>query len=197
MKKYPVLIIFILTAVLAHAQLETVTIESIPADIDEFTALRDEIAVTPEGGAAMFVVAMLIYNQDRGLGLDCFTVIFANDETILRKDPDGYKGYSPDLSSMYLIERLNDKPWITNSYVFGTSPASMYQLKALPYAFKFNRNEYSEIKSDIIKVFIYSSGASTPRPVTLLKNNRGIWKVKEFSSLVVGVMEGKIINDDL
>lgn len=197
MNKYILFFLLIISAVSVNAQIKTIEIEKIPVDIDEFTGLRGELAVTPEGGAAMFALAMLIYNQDRDFGLDCFTVILANDGTILKDDPNGYKGYSPGNSSMYLIERLNNKPWISNSYVFGTSPSNMYKLQALPYAFKFIRNKYSVIDSDMIKVFIYSSGASTPRPVTLLENNRGIWKVKEFSSLVLGVREVKIIDDDL
>jgi hypothetical protein len=34
-------------------------------------------------------------------------------------------------------------------------------------------------------VFVWSTGASSARPITLTKNKNGIWKVKGFSSLVV------------
>ncbi len=38
------------------------------------------------------------------------------------------------------------------------------------------------------KVFVACSGAELPRPVTLKKNDQGLWKASEWSSLLVGVM---------
>jgi len=197
MKRIPVLLFFILSAVFTYGQVVTITIESIPENIDEFIELRSELAVTPEGGAAMFALAMLVLEQDSDFAMQCFTVMLANDGTMLKDDPGGYKGYSPGNASMYHIDRLIERPWVSRSYVFGTSPSDNYRLETLPYEFKFIRNKYSEIEPDLIKVFIDCSGAGTPRPVTMQENNRGIWKVKEFSSLSVGVRESKIIDDDL
>ncbi|WP_167882958.1 DUF6935 domain-containing protein [Leptospira barantonii] len=43
------------------------------------------------------------------------------------------------------------------------------------------------------------SGADTPRPVTLKKNAKGVWKAREFSSLLVGIKKPASKNpaDDL
>ncbi len=42
------------------------------------------------------------------------------------------------------------------------------------------------------------TGAATPRPVTLKRNDRGVWKAYEWSSLLVGVRPPVLkIEDDL
>jgi len=38
------------------------------------------------------------------------------------------------------------------------------------------------------KVSVTCSGAELPRPVTLKKNDKGLWKASEWSSLLVGVI---------
>ncbi len=48
-------------------------ITNIPKTIEEFVEMRDRISTTPIGGAASFVVAMIIYTRDIYLGLNCFT----------------------------------------------------------------------------------------------------------------------------
>ena len=49
-------------------------------------------------------------------------------------------------------------------------------------------NPYSGDASEgRLKVFVASSGAASPRPVTLQRNNRGLWKAVEWSSLTLGV----------
>jgi len=33
-------------------------IQGLPANVEEFKLMRDEVAKTPEGGAAMFIIAL-------------------------------------------------------------------------------------------------------------------------------------------
>ena len=97
----------------------------------------------------------------------------------------------------YFLDRLAKNPYWPTSYVEGSSPEENYKVES-PFQFTFTRNKYSEISSDRIKVFIACSGADTPRPITLQKNNRGIWKALEYSSLFVGMRApGKPADDDL
>ena len=46
----------------------TVEIGHLPQSIEEFVALRDRVADTPQGGAAVLTVALLLYAQDQVLG---------------------------------------------------------------------------------------------------------------------------------
>ena len=48
--------------------------DGVPATIEEYVELRNEVATKPEGGAAMFVLAMLMYVADNKPGLWAFTV---------------------------------------------------------------------------------------------------------------------------
>ena len=52
------------------------------------------------------------------------------------------------------------------------------------------------ITDERAKLFVFSSGADSPRPVTVKKNNRGLWKATSYSSLDVGVRPPIVIVDD-
>lgn len=182
---------------LAAQEAVRVEVPLIPADVEEFVALRNEIAVTPEGGAAMFVVAMSAYAKDPDLGMRLFTAILVNDGSMLRDDPAGYGGKAPGNSASYLIRRLDDAPWVASSYWIGTSPENGYTVpEGNPLTTAVSRNPYSVVSETEMRVFVHCTGADSPRPIRLERNNRGVWKVAEFSSLVVGVRPPVEIVDD-
>jgi hypothetical protein len=202
--------ISVLTAVVAIAGLafaktdvpKSVSLDNIPSTIEEFVAMRDEIAVTPSGGAAMFVAAMINYTKDQTLGLQCFTAIMVNDGSLLGDDPKGYGGKAPNKNAMYLIEQLNKYPYAPFSYIAGTTVDDGYALPSAPYTLTITTNKYSanNIGKGEIKVFVATTGGNMPRPLALVVNNKGIWKVKEFSSLVLGLSKvpvNKNNDDDL
>ena len=197
MKKLAAFIMFSLFVQSVFCQMISVEVESMPKNIDEFVALRDSKAVTPEGGAAMFAIAELIYGMDEKFGMQCFSVMLVNDGSMLRSDPKGYKGYAPSASNMFLLKQLDYQNAIAKSYIRGATPEDRYALPDLPYIYDFSSTSRKVLSDHKVKVFISSSGASTPRPVTLEKNDKGLWKVRDFSSLVVGVNEPKVIVDDL
>ncbi|NPV02451.1 MAG: hypothetical protein HPY53_13840 [Brevinematales bacterium] len=198
--------ISVLTAVIAVSGLAfaktdvpmSVSLDQIPSTIEEFIAMRDEIAGTPSGGAAMFVAAMINYSKDQALGLQCFTAIMVNDGSLLGDDPKGYGGKSPNKSAMYLIDQLKKYPYLPNSYINGTTVDDGYTLPSAPYTVTISTNKYSanNIAKGEIKIFVATTGGNMPRPVTLVVNNKGIWKVKEFSSLMVGLSKVPVNNDD-
>ncbi|MCR9143002.1 MAG: hypothetical protein NXI24_12180 [bacterium] len=163
---------------------QSIEIEALPDDPKSFVELRNELAGTPEGGAAIFILAMMKFVEDPEVGEKFMTI--ALDRGNLKKSAKGYKGYRPGNSLQYHLNRLRKLTHLPASYVAGTSPQNGYAAAA-PYRFEFSRNKYSEIKPTRIKVFVACSGASSPRPVTLRRNDRGVWKVAEASSLFVGV----------
>ena len=175
--------LFAATALQAQGP-QSITVDTLPASTDEFVSLRDELAGSPEGGAALFVLAMMKFVEDPELGEQFMTIALDRDN--LTKSNKGYKGYRPGNSLQYHLNRIKNMKHLPGSYVVGTSAANGYQASA-PYRFDFTRNQYSEIKPTQIKVFIACTGASSPRPITLKQNDKGIWKVSEVSSLFVGV----------
>ncbi len=176
----------------------SISIQSeIPSTIDQFIELRDRLAVTPEGGAAVFVVAMNMYVRDNDLGMKAFTL--ALDRSQLMKSTLGYRGWAPAFKYANLIKsELRRKPYIAPSYIQGTSYLSGYALPDVSkWEIAFTVNRFSTISDTERKLFVKSTGADSPRPVYLRKNNRGIWKVYN-DSLILGVRRPEErVDDDL
>ena len=170
----------------------SVRIDKMPATAEEFIALRDEKATTPEGGAAVFVVALLKYAEDEKLGQDFLTI--AIDQKWLMDKNDGYKGKAPGVRYMQALKmRIHDKPYVARSYVQGTSPDNGYELK-FPITIKILEqdgdkaaNAKRKSENGLYKLFVYSTGADRPRPIEVNQNDKGLWKAYNWGSLEAGV----------
>ena len=162
--------------------------------IEEFLAFRDATAGTAEGGAAVLVLAMLIYTEDPDLGHDA--MVIALDAGYLRQDPDGYRGYTLGSSATeYTSRYLQPRPYLARSYLLGTSPENHYEPPET-WTVRLSRNTYSEAIEGRVRLFVSCTGADSPRPVTLQQNNRGVWKAYECSSLFVGIRPPVEVVDD-
>jgi hypothetical protein len=70
----------------------------------------------------------------------------------------------------------------------GSTPENNYSVPMDNIEFSFSSNKYSGDPAEgLTKIYVYCSGAATPRPSTMKRNEKGIWKVKEYSSLYVGI----------
>lgn len=177
-----------------------ITVPALPATLDEFLAFRDAVAQTPQGGAAVMVVALWLYAQapDDPLGEQALTI--AVDRSRLREDPDGYKGWGLGPRDRdHVARQMRTHPHAPRSYVQGTDPALGYRLPDPPFQIRLSKNPYSgDVDAGPYKVFVACSGADSPRPVTLQRNNRGLWKAVEWSSLTMGVKPpASTMDDDL
>ncbi len=186
--------VWVCSAALAGAQSVDVDLPAGVATTEDFLLFRDAAAQSPEGGAAVFVLAMLLFEQDATLGRNA--MVIALDANELRQDPAGYQGYAPgnradDFVSRYLVPR----PYLARSYLLGTSPENGYNPPE-SRAVRLSRNSTSTIAGDQVKVFVSCTGADTPRPITMRRNNRGVWKAYEYSSLFVGVRPPAAVADD-
>ena len=163
-----------------------------PKNVEAFVTLRNAVAVTPEGGAAMFLLALKIYVDNPKLGEKCFVI--SVDKSLL-KEGKVYKAYKLANEDMDLIKRnMDNNKLIPNSYILGSSPENNYKVK-LPYEYKFNVNLLGKAK-DGTKVFIKSSGAENKRQLMVKKNNRNLWKVTTWSSVLIDIKE-PVDDDDL
>jgi len=181
-------------------ELTSVSLGSLPTTMDGFLKARDELSVTPEGGAAVLVVALNLYAAEHGGALGRDALIVAVDRSRLVEDAAGYRGWNLSVRDrQHLVRQIADRPWTPRSYIVGTAPASGYALPEPPYAVGLSRNPHVDsTQTDRVKVFVASTGAASPRPVTLQCNNRGIWKAVEWSSLTVGVVPpASAVDDDL
>jgi len=180
---------------------KTITINSMPNTVEDFLKLRNQIAKTPEGGAAIFIVAMMKYSEDVKMGSKFFTIALARRNISRGRGSDEslYKGFKPARHLNYHLRRFRKKtaahwPFL---YVQGAKPSNGYATST-PYTFNMSRNKYSgKESSGKVKVFVECYGVR-PRPMKLVKNNRGYWKALNVSSFWMGsVRPAQNIDDDL
>lgn len=164
-----------------------VQIDQLPRSVADFVTLRDRIATSPQGGAAVMVVALLLYTQDEEFGQQCLAA--AVDRGRLVKGSQGYQDQQLNARDMQLIRtQIAAHPYLPRSYVQGATPENGYRLPDPPYRFDFAYNPHSgNPDSGVYKPFVVCSGASSPRPVTMRRDSGGIWKAHEWSSLVVDI----------
>ncbi len=177
---------------------ESFTLESIPQSLEEFVALRDEIADNPKGGVAMMIVAMKVYAEDEELGTKLFTIALDRSALIRSVSKPNYKNYIPSTQSMYFIRQIATHPYLAGIYIEGTKAKTAYVLpQKPPYILRFAQATVSD--KDEITLYVVTTSGNRPRPVKLKKNNRGIWKAIGFSSLFVGAMKAPKyqVDDDL
>lgn len=154
------------------------TVSSFPKTADEFKTFRDQTATTPQGGALVFAVALNVYGSDAKLGAQFLTLCLDMDrltdgeEGVSGKQPSGLRDFK---------DRNGAKPHIARSMFAGTKPENGYELPAFPLQLTF-QDRPETIKDTEAKVFIVTSGADTPKPLQLRKNDKGIWKANEWSS---------------
>jgi hypothetical protein len=173
-----------------------VSIHQLPQSIEEFVALRNQVAQTPAGGAAIMIVALHVYAGDPALGQQCLTI--AVDRGRLEEAADGYKGWRLRRSDMQRIARqIQNQPYLPCSYIQGAAPENGYTLPEPPYSMCFATNPYSgDPDSGTFKVFVACSGAASARPVTLKRNDHGLWKASEWSTLIVGIQAPRQVQED-
>jgi hypothetical protein len=91
-----------------------ITFESFPKTVEEFITIRDANATTPEGGAACWALALLMYSDaslDPLIGLSC--LIASVDLNSLSKSTNpktSYKGYAISNNDLYLLSKVRVRP---------------------------------------------------------------------------------------
>lgn len=162
---------------------EEAQLDALPSDLESFIVLRDGLSRSPEGAAASFLAAILLYGDNKGLGEACVLRCLAADSGLIVEGPS----LSP--RARFFLEQLSDRPWIALSYITHCNPEDSYAVPPLPWRFALSRNRYSPGKDGALTLYVASSGASSPRPLELAKTDQGYWRVRSFSSLVCGVKE--------
>lgn len=159
----------------------TVTIPAIPRDLDDFSLLARRLSATPQGAAALMVLALEEFTRDGALGSAMIGIACGGN--------DGGDGAGARTLSLVRMQ-LEKQPFSPRSYFDGTSPSDGYALPDAPPAMTFTSNDYSgDEGSGRFKVFIRCSGADSPRPVTCMQQEDGTWAALEWSSLLLGVRD--------
>ncbi|PJZ56305.1 DUF6935 domain-containing protein [Leptospira barantonii] len=199
------LLLFVLLCALVpfgiYSQTESVNVSaaSWPKDLTSFESFRNEQSVTPQGALISLIAALDLYSKNKEEGIKALILVV--DSSHLTQDANGYKGFSLNRNLIDLVKRqIEQHSYLIGSYLPGSSASNGYVPNNPPYSFTITANRFSGTEeSGQRKLFVPSSGADTPRPVTLKKNAKGVWKAQEFSSLLVGIKKPATKNpaDDL
>jgi hypothetical protein len=179
-----------------------VTIDKIPKTLDEFKAMRDKLASSPQGGIVVYLVGHLIMTANPELGEQC--LIIALDKGQLAQAGSGSKAVSVEgwvigSSEKYKLTIstfARSKAYVAKSYVAGTSTAAGYKLPPLPYKYIISRHSYQDADPNIWKGMVNTScndGGYVPIHVKV--NSKGVWKVSNSSSFYSGC-KPPVVNDD-
>ncbi len=143
----------------------SIQFSDIPETLDAFQALPQAAMTSEFDTAALTVIALTVYTQDKETGIAMLNFL------------KGPKPLSP-YEKQFLADRLNGKEYVARSYFEGTSPDNDY-MPTTPYTITVSTNPYSYSEESYTKLFIRSSGADSPRSVTLRKAKDGKWYLWE------------------
>lgn len=147
---------------------ERILLPTLPANVDELRAMAD--LSTPFRTAALAVAAFCRYEQDPEAALAMV---------------DFLKGPQPlsTFDKQFIRDRLAGKGYVVRSYVTGTSPANDYALPPAPYEILVSDNPYSYTNEGYATLYLHSSGADSPRQITLRRKGDGQWLLWQHTFL--------------
>ncbi|MFN8258668.1 MAG: hypothetical protein U0W24_23465 [Bacteroidales bacterium] len=187
MKRKAILIMMVLTYLVSYElKAQSIKISDTITSVEKFLEIRDKIATTPEGGAAMFLLALKVYSDNPKLGKQC--LVIAADQANLQKG-DVYMDYELMPLEMKMIKMavIDKNRRLPNSYIKGATPENNYSVK-LPYIFEFPENLTGKTEEDgATKLFVKCYGDAMNRPISVKKNNRGLWKAYDWKSILNGI----------
>ena len=142
-----------------------VTFACLPESLEEFKALPQAALREPFGTAALTVLALCFYPQDKEL---CYQML-----DYLR----GPRPLSP-YEREFIRDRFMDSDYVPRSYFTGATPGNDY-LPAEPYTVRVSENPYSYQEQGYAKLYLRSGGADNPRAVVSRLAKDGKWYLWE------------------
>jgi len=135
-----------------------VSIESIPATLDEFKALQAELGTTPEGCIMLQLVAMEMYRRDKNIGQECLS---------LNNTSTNLSSVTRRLNELYRPNDSYARPYLVSACFKGATPANGYN-PTKPFTIELRRDpvrpndERSQMLRGYVKYFqLYSDGWDT------------------------------------
>lgn len=147
---------------------ERILLPKLPANVDELRAMAD--LSSPFQTAALAVAAFCRYESDPEAALAMVDFL---------KGPQPLSTYD----KQFIRDRLAGKGYVVRSYVTGTSPENDYALPPAPYEVVVSDNPYSYVNEGCATLYLHSSGADSPRQVTLRRKGDGSWLLWQHTFL--------------
>ena len=144
---------------------EAVVFPALPDSPAAFRALPQAALATPFDTAALTVLALCFYPQDRDAALEMLDYL---------RGPRPLTPYD----RQFIRDRFMDHDYVARSYFSGATPANDYQ-PAAPCTVVVSENPYSYQNEGMATLWLTSGGADSPRQVQLRKAKDGKWYLWE------------------
>ncbi len=142
-----------------------IVFSSLPNTLEEFKALPQAALATPFDTAALTVLALCFYPQNRDLSLEMLDYL---------RGPRPLSTYD----KQFIRDRFMDASYVPRSYFVGATPDNDYA-PSQPYTLRFSETPYSYGDENYAKLYISSGGADSPRMVQLRLAKDGKWYLWE------------------
>ena len=146
------------TGAVSKVQDGKVSIEAIPATLDEFKALQTELGTSPEGCIMLQLVAMEMYRRDKEIGRECLS---------LNNTTTNLTSVTSRLNELYRQNDSYARPYLVSSCFKGATPANGYNPNK-PYTIEVRRDpvrpddQRSQMLRGYVKYYqLYSDGYDT------------------------------------
>ena len=157
---------------------QAIQFSMIPMTLAQFTALPQAGMQSPYETAAMFVVALNLYLQDK----DEFTAMM-----------NYLKGPDPITPRELSLLKTQVTDYLPRSYFAGATPQNDYA-PTQPYTVVISDNPYSYVEQGSAKLFVHCGGADTPRPISIRLAKDGKWCLTGYASLLSGIRKPESTN---
>ena len=144
--------------------MKEITLERLPATVEELAAMPQAALTVPEEVAALTVAALARFPE--------------NQEDAVRM-LDFLRGPRPlnGIDKQFLKDRFRGKEYLMRSFFAGSSPENNYT-PSMPYRVVVSENPYSrsQLAEGYLTLYVNCSGADSPRPLKLRKKpSTGQW----------------------
>ena len=149
---------------------ETFTFSKLPVNAEELKALPEASLDSPYKTAALSILALTIYEQDKDAAIEMLNFL---------KGPAEVSTYE----KQFIRERLNGKGYKARSFFAGATPENGYK-PTIPYVISVSENPYSFDEENWATLYVTSGGADNPRPIKLRKKpSTGQWFLNDIQCL--------------
>ncbi len=162
----------------------SITIKQLPQSVDEFLEIRDRLAPSPNGGAACFLIALIVYAKNNHLGTKLLTMTIDREFLVQGNSYNGFQPRSTDLN--VINDLLKQKPHFFHAYISASYPDKEINSLNSEISFDFVRNPPTAYKegNEIQRVLVKYNTDTKPRMIKLRKDYKDFWKVYEWSSIL-------------
>ena len=157
---------------------QSIVFSALPATLKEFTALPQAGLQSPYETAAMFVVALTFYKQNKDVSIAMMNYL---------------KGPAPLSPRELSLFKTQVTDYLANSYFAGATAQNDYT-PSQPYTVVISDNAHSYVNPGSVNLFVCCGGADSPRPIEMRLAKDGKWYLTGHASLLVGIRKPESSN---